>query len=278
MRRRRRNSKRRPLLLAFILLALFGSGGAFFWGRRSDRILAGEFARGKAQVERGEFERAVATFQSIYRHHPRFRLAPRALFQAGETLELNLKHPRKALLDFLLVVRDYPGSALAIRARRQIADIYKYRLMDYGKALLAYQKLLDSGAPDPDHIQYEIADTYFRRNNFEQARIEFESLLKNYPASPLAAEAAYRIAVAYSLDGDAAAAEKAFRRVFRLWPKNSFAAEARFGLATVLESQGELKKALSELEGLRTTYRDQQILTRRIARVKKRIRKKKLTY
>lgn len=247
-------------------------------GNRSDRMLKDKFARGENQVRQGKFEQAVATFQSLYRRHPHFYLSSRALFQAGKILNLSLSRYREALLEFLLVERDYPDTPEAIEAQEQIAEIYKYRLADYGNALVAYQKLLDSGAPHPDQTQYEIADTYFRRNNFEQARIEFESLLKNYPGSPLVPEAAYRIAVAYSLDGDPAAAGKAFRRVLQNWPDNPFATEAHFGLATVLESQGELKEALKELDALRGKYRDPEVLARRIARVKKRIRKKRLTY
>lgn len=277
-RRRQRRNKRPRWLLVFALLALLGGGAALFYQSRSERLIEKNYAHGEELVEQGDYARAVAVFEAIYRQHPHFHLAPRALLQAGKTLNFNLTRYRRALLDFLLIERDYPRSPAALQAQEQVAEIYKYRLNDYGNALVAYQKLLDSGAPHPDRIQYEIADTYFRRNNFEQARIEFESLLKNDPASSLVPEAAYRIGVAYSLDGNAAAAEKAFRRVLKNWPKNYFASEARFALAGVLESQGRLKAALRALKKLRGKYRDPEILKQRITRIEKRMRKKRLTY
>jgi len=173
------------------------------------------------------------------------------------------------------VEKDYPGTELARRAQRQVAEIYKNRLRDFPRAIVAYQKLLDSGAVGGDRIQYEIADTYFRLENFEQARIEFESLLKNYPESPLLPEVQYRIAVTWSLEGRLKEAAKAFRLVPERWPSSAYAIEARFGLATTLEEGEELREALKELVALRGNYPNAEALEKKIAQVEERIRKKK---
>ena len=88
-----------------------------------------------------------------------------------------------------------------------------------------------------------MADCYFRLNNFEQARIEFESLLKNYPDSALIAEVQYRIAMTYALEGKLPEAAAAYRLVMERWPDSPYALEASFGLATVLEEQEKLLEA-----------------------------------
>jgi len=275
LRRRRKNSKGRRWLITgtLVLLILLFAGGVIY-RYNLDSLLEADFQRGQELVEAGKYPAAVEVFQAIYHRHPGFHLAPQALFEAGDVLNLFEQRYPEALLAYLLVEKDFPDSPAAHKARRQIAEIYKYRLRDYAQAVVAYQKLLDNGVPDGDRVQYELADTYFRLNNFEQARIEFESLLKTWPQSPLVPEVRYRIATAYVLEGDPRSAEEAFRGVIRDWPDNSFAIEARFGLAGILEQGEQLVKALQLLEALRGVYPNREILEKRIAQVKERIRKK----
>ena len=162
-----------------------------------------------------------------------------------------------------------------IPARRQIAVLYKYRLNDCGQAIAVYQKILDQPGQENDQLQYEVADCYFRLNNFEQARIEFDSLLKNYPDSLLIAEVQYRIAMTYALEGKLPEAAGAYRLVIEKWVGSPHALEASFGLATVLEEQEELLEALKILEELAGIYPKQDILERKTAQVRERIEKKK---
>jgi TolA-binding protein len=181
---------------------------------------------------------------------------------------------QEALLAYLSLERDYAATSQAGEARRQVAELYKYRLDDQSRAIAVFQTLLDEAGDDTDRLQYEVADSYFRLNNFEQARIEFETLLRQYPTSALLPEVQYRVAVTYALDGEAEAAMAAFREVTTRWPQNPYSVEARFGLATVLEERDRLRDALTILEELRGAYPNQQALTQRIEHLKGRIDKK----
>ncbi|PLX83316.1 MAG: hypothetical protein C0617_12370 [Desulfuromonas sp.] len=275
-KRRRRGSKSfRLWAIGLSLLLVLALGGLAFYLLSLDEIRAGRFARAEEQLRQGRYEEATKSFRDLYDSAPDFHLAPMALFQSGETLNLFLKRYPEALLTYLLVVRDYPDTDLAREAQRQAAEIYKYRLQDYGRAVVGYQKLLDRGAPEGDRIQYEIADAYFRLNNFEQARIEFDSLLKDYPDSSLVAEVQYRIAVTLSLEGALDSALEAFGRVVGNWPDSPYALEARFGMAAVLEEKEELSRALQILEALRGRYSNAEALATKIDQVRERIRKKK---
>ncbi len=120
-----------------------------------------------------------------------------------------------------------------------------------------------------------MADCYFRLNNFAQARIEFENLLGNYSYSDLLAEAQYRIAMTYTLEGKLPEAGAAYRLVIEGWPDSPYALEASFGLATVLEEQEELREALKILEELAGIYPKQDILKKKTEQVQERIKKKK---
>lgn len=255
------------------MIILFG--GLSFYVYNLDQALEKDFARAEGLVERGHYEDAVDIFRTIYDRHPNFHLAPQALYQSADVLNLFLGRHQEAVLAFLLVEKDFPGHDLTQKAHRQVADIYKYRLRDYEQAIIAYQKLLDHSAPEGDRLQYEVADAYFRLENFEQARIEFEALARSYPGSPLLPEVAYRVAVTFSLEGKSEEAETAFRRVMAAWPDSPYALEAKFGLATALEEREELERALKMLEELTGKYRNPEVLAKKTEQVRERIRKKK---
>jgi TolA-binding protein len=275
IRQRRRSKAFRRLAWSLFLTALLLGCAQLYHVFAHDSTLGAAYARGEKLVEKGDYGEAARVFHSIYRHHRQSAMAPKALFQSGEILNLYLGRYSEALLAYLTVEREYPQTKWSLRAQRQEADIYKDRLRDYSRAIVVYQELVSQGVPDADRLQYRIADCYFRLNNFEQARIEFDSLLKSYPHSTLVPEATYRLAVVCGLGGDAKAASQYYRRVAHDWPASSFALEARFGLASLLESQGELERALGILEQLKGVYPKRKILETEIDQVRKRIRKKK---
>jgi len=275
MKRRRKNSSRSRTLICIVFLLLLACSAGAYYLVTLDQRLEARYIKGEKMVGIGEYGAAVEIFTSIHKSHGDFRLAPQALFRSAEVLNHYLERHHEAILAYLMVEKDYTDTEQARTAQEQVAEIYKNRLRDYGRAIVAYQKLLDRGVPDGDRIQYEVADSYFRLNNFEQARIEFESLLKNYPDSPLVAEVQYRIAIAYSLEGASEEAEEAFRATIEKWPESSYTAEARFGLATVLEERDELRASLQILEELKGIYPNSEALAKKTDQVKERISKKK---
>lgn len=276
LRRRRRNSPTYRLLVVLVpLVILFTIAGGLYYQSTLEERLHKSFARAETMVLRGNYEKAVSVYQDIYEDHPDFILAPRALFRAGEVQNLFLKRFHDALLAFHNLERDYPDSPYVNDALILEAAIYKNRLRDYGRAAALYQKLLDLGLEPADRFQYELSDCYFRLNNFEQARIEFENLLKNWPESTLVTEVEYRIGMTYALDGELRAAEKVFRKILKEKPDDLFAVETKFSLASVLEEQERLRESLKILEELRGVYPAPEALQLKIDKVEDRIKKKK---
>ena len=264
----------RWLLLGLCVALLLASG--FLWYRANLQTLLEErYQKGLAYRQEGAYEQAVDVFMQLFAEQPEFPRAPSALFQVAEIQDLYLEKYTDALLTYLLLERDYPNADEVQEAQLQVAVLYKYRLNDCSQAIVAYQKVLDRNDQGNEPLQYEIADCYFRLNNFEQARIEFEGLLKNHPESEQAAEVQYRIAVTYALEGKLAEAAGAYRLVMEQWEESPYALEARFGLATVLEEQEKLLEALKLLEGLAGIYPNPEILQRKTTQVRQRIGKKK---
>ena len=274
IRRQRKKSKYWRFLVPGILLGLvLLFAGLGFYLTHFDRILEDDYAEAERLLARGDYQEAQAGFVSIYRRHPSFHLAPQALFQSGEILNVYQRNYDEALLAYLLLQKDFPENPLARRAQEQVAEIYKNRLRDYRKAIVAYQKLLDGG-DDQDQIQYQLADCYFRLEDYRQARSEFEKLSSRYPGSKLQAEVRYRIGVTFSLEGNQSEALKAFREVANRWPESDYALEALFSQASALEERDELPAALKLLEGLRGRYPQKEALEKKLVQVRHRLAKK----
>ncbi len=270
--RRRRTSRR--LLLAGLLLALVAGCGAVFYLWNQERFAERRFSRAQALLVEQDYVEAARQFQRLARLYPHASRADEALFHVGELQHLYLKDAERALLAFLQLEKNYPGSPFGLAAQRYAADIYMDRLEDPGRAVAAYQKLLDQGVAEGDQVQYRIGEAYFRLNNFEQARIEWDNLLRLFPESELGAETSYRIAVSLTLQGDFKEARQRFEELIARWPDHLYAVEARFGLAAVLEEQEQLVDALEMLEKLRGVYPKPEVLEQRIAQVRERIEKK----
>jgi len=262
------------IFLGLIMVALVAAGAYWYQANLQTR-LEERFQEGLALRQETRYSEAVEMFKELHTEQPSFVRIPQALFQIAEIQDLYLGRYSDALLTYLMLERDYPEAPEVFSARKQVAVLYKYRLNDCGQAIAVYQKVLDDADGNSDQLQYEVADCYFRLNNFAQARIEFESLLKNDPQSDLFAEVQYRIAMTYALEGKLPEAAGAYRVVIERWSESSYAVEASFGLATVLEEQEELVEALKILEELKGIYPKEDILTRKTEQVRERIEKKK---
>lgn len=271
LRRRGKRPRHHRLLLAGAILLILLLAGFFWYRANLDEILESRYQKGLALRDAGDYAGAVEQLRELQAEHPDCARAPEALLQAAKLLNFSLNRFSDALLVYLSLERDYVATPQAADARRQIADLYKFRLNDQSRAITAYQRLLDDEADGADQLQYEVADCYFRLNNFEQARIEFEQQLHSYPASLLAPEVQFRLAVTHALEGNAEQAMTAYREVPARWPQSPYAIEARFGLATVLEERDRLQEALTLLEALRGSYPNQEALEQRIANLRSRI-------
>lgn len=274
LRRQGSTRKKTVLIVAGLLLVVLLAGAGYWYRINQAGLLQDRFQEGLALQQAGQYPEALELFQDLYENQPGFEHAAEAVFQAGEILNLYQANHQEALLCYLLLERDYPASSRVPAARYRAATIYKYHLADHVQAISTYQRVLDRTTDDADQVQYEIADSYFRLNNFEQARIEFETLVESFPQSPLLPEVQFRIAVTYALDGQLPEAAGAYERVTEKWPASPYAAEAQFGLAGVLEEQEELQRALEILEGLQD-YSNPAVLQQKIEKVRSRIAKKK---
>ena len=265
---------RRGLPGMLLVLALF-FGGLLYTTTRLESTLEADFNKAGMAVGARDYQQALDYYEGIYRRNPTFHLAGQALYQSAEIKNLYQKRYSEALLDYLSLQQKYPEEYALVRsAQLRIAEIYKNRQRDYLRAAAEFRKALDIGVENPDRIQYEIADSYFRQEAYDQAVEAFAELRRKYPQSPLLAEAGYRVATVYSLLGESEAAIESFREVMGRWPTSPYAVEARFGLAAVLEERDNFAEALSLLYSLRGEYNNTDALAKKIEMLELHMKKK----
>jgi tetratricopeptide (TPR) repeat protein len=265
---------RRGFLWIVLVLSLL-TGGLLYSTNRLDSTLEGDFGKAGMAVGARDYQLALDYYEGIYRQNPAFHLAGQALYQSAEIKNLYQKRYPEALLDYLLLQKNYPEEYGLVRdAQLRIAGIYKNRQRDYLRAAGEYGKALDLGGENPDLIQYEIADCFFRQESYAQAIKAFAELRRNYPQSSLLAEAGYRLATVHSLLGESDAAIGSFREVMMRWPESPYAVEACFGLAAALEERDNFVEALSLLKSLQGKYGNAEVLDQKIARLELRMKKK----
>jgi TolA-binding protein len=276
LRRRRKNSRFYRLLVpATLLLLILLFGGLIWYVSGFDQRLEQNLHRAEELVAAKSYDQAVTVLTELHQDYSSHALGREALFKAAEVRSLYQQQYAEAILAFLAVEERYPNSDLGLQAQRQVADIYKTKLRDYPRAVETFQRLLERKVADSDRIQHEIADAYFRMNDFKQALLEYETLRNSYPDSPLQAEVRYRMGITLSLEGKGKEAEVMFREVIGLWPQSPFALESKFSLATVLEERDELAAAMKELQELKGSYPNTDLLERRLSQLRERLADKK---
>lgn len=258
------------LSILFIIVLLAGAIGYVKWQgyffSEPQRLLT----KGVKQESLGRSTEALDRYRQIITQYPQESVAPEALYRMARLWHFDLQNPQQALLKYLQLERDYTDSSHIQQAREAAARIVKIDLGDDIQAIGYYQRLLDNRQGTLDQYLYEIADSYFRLENYPQARIELENLLSTYPDSSLIPEALHRKATILVLENRTDEAYQDWRQLVEDFPDSGYAGRARFNLASLLEEKGELESALAEYRRLENYPRplllEQKIdhLTRRI--------------
>lgn len=246
------------------VLSMFAAGE---WSARRG------FRRAEAFWEQGDYRRAGEQFQQMAQDHPRHSLAPEALFRVGRINYIFLRNASEAVHVLRIVAKDPMAGPWAARAQRLLGEIFELRQEDYRQAIVDYQRFIsvNSGGEGNDEAQFAVARCYFKLEDFEQARGEYEVLLERYPDSALRVRALEGIANAYYVTGRYELAAKTYRQIMVEAEDGNVEAEACFGVASSLEMSGDLTGALLEFEKIRESYPNAGLVSERITRVRSRL-------
>jgi len=269
----KKSSRRRWILFALLALGLVAS---LFPVYRQQQLTAAQrlFAKGVELESLGKITAAEKSYREIYQQFPQAQEAAEALFKIGKLWQYDHQDEQKALLSYLQLEHDYPDSPFVLPAREEAAQIVKYVLHDYSRAIEFYQRLLDLNKGTPDHYYYEIADCYFRLENYPQARIELETLQEDYPHSTLIPDVLYRKGGILLLEGETEGARQDWQHLVERYPESPYQVQAKFDLAKLLEEEEHLEEALQSYRKLEGFSRP-SLLQKKIEHLERRIAEKK---
>ncbi len=101
---------------------------------------------------------------------------------------------------------------------------------------------------------YDAASNLFRRNDFPSAIDAFRAFLKDYPSSPLAANAGYWIGISYANLKDHRNALSAQQDILAKFPQSPKAPDAMLAIASIQAEQGDPGSARNTLEDIIARY------------------------
>lgn len=233
--------------------------------------------QGEERSLQGNYAEAAELFRKAVTLNPEGKVGVKALYKLGFTLETYLKDYDTALFNFNEFVRLSQDKVAVYEVLKRIANIHFEQNKDNEKTIAAYKKLLELSPEslEKDFFQFRIAQSYFRANNFDQARTEYNQLIENFPKSQFIARSRFEIGNTYYMEAKYDIAQEALKQVIRHHPQSEFAGEAEFLLAQCLEQQNKLQAALFTYEIVKERYPSPQIIQFRIDAVKKRIKKEK---
>lgn len=222
----------------------------------------------------GDIQAATQTLKKAIAINPETQTAMKAMYRLGFTQETYLKDYEGAILSYQEFIKQSRDSLSVYEVQKRVAALYFDTAKDPEKAVELYRKLQTSNPTslEADFFQFRIAEAYFRKNNFEQARIEFESLMEKYPKSQYVARTRYQIGNSYYMEGKYEKAIEVLRHAIRQHAQSEFTVDAQFRLAECLEHMNEYKEAIQIYEAIQDRYPAKEVVSYRITEAKKRVR------
>ena len=223
----------------------------------------------------GHNHSALELLNEVLKKNPSGSKAEEALFRIGEIHHFSLNDSTRALMFFQEVRQMNPQGPFGYKAQKYIAEIAEFGL-NYDQAIIEYQNLINykKDFSNGDH-QYRIASIYYKKQNYEQALMELEILLENYPKSPWVEETKFKIIeILYALNR-CPEVRNQYRNFNLEYSKSRFKSEMDFLVASCLEEEGHLQDAYNRFKALEGQYTYPSILKMKLVGIEKRIEKKR---
>lgn len=114
------------------------------------------------------------------------------------------------------------------------AGLNSYNSRDYAASEKSFKDFLKNY---PQHsqaaeAQYYLAECQFQRNRFNQAALDYQTVIQKYPKSSVAADAYLKQGIAFSKMGQKAAATQRMKELINKFPNSSAASRAKAFLKT----------------------------------------------
>lgn len=217
---------------------------------------------------------AVREYEKITEEFPRSKYVPEATFWSGVLYYLYLNDPQKAVDALEKTIRltaSTPKTPHALSARRYLAEVYEKKYGKLREAISEFEKVMEL-SDDPDQTlesQFKIGELYLAQGNTEQARTEWDLLVKRDPKSRWAPPALYRQGSSYFIEGKCKEAVGFYQRLIADYPDSDMSPFAKFRTANCLEEGNQVEEALKAYRALEGQYPNKELLEAKIKQLEK---------
>lgn len=245
----------------------------WWFGSAADRSSRQYLESAELRWEKEDYLGAIRDYEKIVEEFPRSQVVSEANYWRGVAYFLYLDNNQKAITSFNESIRGAVSSsdkAHALEAYLYIAEIYDKKLNQPKKAIAVYEKVMEITL-DPNQVlevQYKVGALYFDLGDLEQARVEWDILVRTDPRSKWAPAALYRGGGTYFILGKCDEAIKIYKTLYTEYPEHEMSPFAKFRAANCFEENKSHTEALQlylELEGV---YPNKELLTGKINKLK----------
>ncbi len=261
-------SPRRSLCL--LLLAALAVGPAC--KRTAEQhFRAAQDARYRGDPRAALLEYQLAREVAQGEHSPQAaRIKTRALWEAGEACDAELKQPAQAAALYRELIGTQPDAPEALPARVKLAEILRRDLNDLPGAI---SQLAAAIALRPSAgLHYELAKLYFAAGNYGPCAAECDVILQRYGASSIAARADLLEAQALQMiDGRRSEAIRLLEQLVAHFPSPELKALALHELGRMQGEAGDLESAIEQLVRALRTHPNPSMVQSAIASARRRL-------
>lgn len=209
------------------------------------------YEKGRAYVQTGQNDRAIATYQELMERFPESAVCRKAAAETG-LLYYQQEDYDKAIAAYRHVLTQYPGSEEARAAMVDIKSIYvETNRVDEMSALLASLPGNLSFEPsEQDSLTFIAAEKVYMRGELAQARQSLDRYIQTFPQGAYRIEAQHYLCLIAQQQGDR---DELLTQTTALleWPDSPFAEEALSLRAGIFFERGQYAEAATDYSQLR---------------------------
>ncbi len=210
------------------------------------------FWMGEAALEMGQDDRALAFFRRASAQYPSTTTAPTALYAVAYH-QVRLDRQTDAAQTFEQLERQYPDSPYSRDLGLAFAEVY-YELEDYARLVQETERRLDALGPDSrERALFLLAEAYNHLRRSDDAERTYRQILAEYPGGDYYRRALFGRARNAYADADYTRAAEFFR-LSTDDQADSLAAEAAYREALALKGAGDLDDAAERLQEVSTRW------------------------
>jgi TolA-binding protein len=228
----------------------------------------------------GKYEASVSEFEKVFAKDPNGVLGRQALYRAAMTQAFFLSQYADAVRKFNQFLLVEGETDQAWEAQKNIGIIYFEKLEQYDQAISHYSNLIKNkpAITDAAEFLFRIGKSHFFKWQFAEAVTTFQDVVKKYPKTEWAEQAAYETGVTYYTQGEQTPAEakayktaiSSFQQFIKQYPNSKLVPEAHFGIASCFEEMDQLEAAYHAFEALKNTYPSPNVIEIKLARIRDR--------